>query len=52
MKGNYGKAIDDFTEAIRLDSSSPEAYRNRAVAYGMMGKYDNAITDYIEAMGA
>jgi tetratricopeptide (TPR) repeat protein len=29
-KGDYQKALDDFTEAIRLDPGSAQAYRDRA----------------------
>src|SRR5260370_424375 len=36
-KGDFGRAIADFTEAIRLDPKYAEAYYNRAGAYGNKG---------------
>ena len=44
-------AIEDFSRAIELDSSSSEAYFNRSVAYSGLEKYERAISDvsrYIE----
>ena len=37
-KGEYDKAIADYTEAIRLDPKSPKAYYNRAAAYDRKGR--------------
>ena len=47
----YELAIQDFSKAIELDSSSSEAYFNRSVAYSGLEKYERAISDvsrYIE----
>ena len=43
-KGDYDKAIADYTEAIRLNPNA-EAYSNRGLAYRKKGDYDKAIAD-------
>ena len=49
-KGDYDKAIADYTEAIRLDPKNAEAYCNRGHAYEEKGDYDKAIADCTEAI--
>ena len=49
-KGDYDKAIVEFTEAIRLDPKDADAYHNRGLAYGKKGEHDNAIADFNEAI--
>ena len=49
-KGEYDRAIADYTEAIRIKPDYAEAYRNRGVAYAEKGEYDRAIADYTEAI--
>ncbi|MEW6455084.1 MAG: VWA domain-containing protein [Acidobacteriota bacterium] len=46
----YNKAIEDFTEAIKLNPKYEEAFNNRGVAYYNSGEYDRAIEDYTEAI--
>jgi tetratricopeptide (TPR) repeat protein len=41
----YNKAIVDFTEAIRCDSSTSDAYYHRAMSYTSIGQYDKARDD-------
>jgi len=48
--GGYDKAIAHFTEAIRLDPKSADAYINRGSAYGKKGESDKAIADFTEAI--
>jgi len=43
-------AIAAFTEVIRLDPQSVDAYCNRGCAYGQKGDWDKAIADYTEAI--
>ena len=43
--GNYKLAIDDFSKAIKLDSSFVEAYCARSFSYLKMGNYQNAMKD-------
>ena len=40
------KAIEHFTNAIKLKSDFAETYKNRGVAYDFKGDYDRAIEDY------
>ena len=47
-KGDYDKAIADYTEAIRLDPKDAAAYYNRGTSYAHKGDYDKAIADYTE----
>ena len=49
-KGEFDKAIADFTEAIRLDPRRAEAYWGRAHAYAKKGEFDKAIADFTEAI--
>ena len=49
-KGDYSRAIADFSEAIQINPTLAEAnhgrlLRNRAVAYRNQGLYDKAISD-------
>lgn len=45
-QGDLDAAIDDFSQAIRLDARNAEAYRLRAAAYADRGEYENALSDY------
>src|SRR6266481_5067290 len=49
-KGNFDRAIADFSEAIRLDPKLAAAYNNRGNAYKNKGDLDRAIADYSEAI--
>lgn len=49
-KGEYDLAIRDFDEAIRLDSVSADAYRNRGIAFRGKEDFDRAIQDYDKAV--
>lgn len=46
----YEQAIDDFSEAIRLNPKNPESYFNRGDAYDEKKDFDRAIMDYDEAL--
>jgi tetratricopeptide (TPR) repeat protein len=48
-KGDYDRAIPDFSEAIRL-SPSFGYYRERGIAYIGKGDYDQAIQDFSKAI--
>jgi tetratricopeptide (TPR) repeat protein len=56
--GQFGRAIADASEAIRVGSRRPPAdvnvlalsYLERGVAYQMQGNYDQAIADYGKAV--
>jgi lipoprotein NlpI len=47
--GDYNRAIDDFTQAIRLVPQSAEYRKDRATAYNGRGDYDRADDDYSRA---
>ena len=49
-QGDYGKAIEDYDEAIRLDPKYAGAYHSRGQAYGLLGQYERAIEDFDEAI--
>jgi len=51
-KGDFDRAIADFTQAIRLDPKYLEAYLYRAVAYQNKGDNDRAIADYSQLIRA
>ncbi len=41
----YGKAIKLHSRAIRVNSSTPEFYVKRAIAFGELGKFQEMLTD-------
>ncbi len=49
-KGEYEKAIADYSRAIGTDTHSAEAYYTRGNSYFEMGKYDHALADYSKAI--
>jgi Flp pilus assembly protein TadD len=48
-KGDYGGAIADFTEAIRLDPKDAWAYHGRGLAYEKKGDKAKADEDFAQA---
>ena len=50
-KGQYDRAIQDYDQAIRLNSSNAGAFYNRGVYYDEKGRPDRAIQDYDQAIG-
>ena len=46
----YGRAIMEYNEAIRLKPNYADAYNNRGNAYGKLDQYQRAIADYNEAI--
>jgi len=50
MNGNYGKAVEDSSRAIRIDPDSAVTYVIRARAYFEMGDMDRAIADSTQAI--
>ena len=49
-RGEFDKAIADWTEAIRLNPEVADLHDNRGLAYVRNGKYDRAIADFTEAI--
>ena len=49
-KGEYKKAIENFTKAIELDERDKEAYFNRGLAYSCLEEYEKAIEDFTNAI--
>jgi tetratricopeptide (TPR) repeat protein len=49
-RGDHARAIDDFTEAIRLDGKLARAYYNRALAHLARGDEDAAQVDRERAL--
>jgi len=43
--GKYNLAIEDFSEIIKRDPNSSDAYNNRGLAYHMSGKKEKACND-------
>ena len=43
-------ALEDFQQAITLDSTKWKAYHNRGVSLGLHGKVDEAIADFDQAL--
>ena len=49
-KGEYDRAIADYTKAIEIDQKGLVAYNNRGIAYRAKGDNDSAIADYTRAI--
>jgi len=49
-KGNYDRAIEDYSQAIALNPQFADAYLSRGIAYKTMGDYNHAIEDYSHAI--
>jgi tetratricopeptide (TPR) repeat protein len=49
-RGEYGEALADLTEAIRLEPQWAAAYLSRGDVWRKKGDPDRAITDYTEAL--
>jgi len=52
-KGNYDRAIAEFTQSIKINPNYADAYNNRGLAYynkGNKDDYDKAIADYTQAI--
>jgi tetratricopeptide (TPR) repeat protein len=49
-EGKLDAAIEDFTEAIRLDPKNGVAYISRGVVLGLKGQYTTSIQDLTEAI--
>jgi len=50
IDGQHELAIQDYTEAIRLDPQYAIAYRGRGVVYSDLGQHQRAIQDYDKAI--
>ena len=46
----YDSAINEFTEAIRIDPQNATAYFKRAISHQEMGNQEQADADYAEAI--
>lgn len=49
-KKDYNKAINEFTEAIKIDSLDHTAWYNRGYCYELLKNYKNAETDYRQSL--
>lgn len=47
-KREYDRAIQDCTQAIRLNPSDDFAFNNRGIAFTVKGQYDQALRDFDE----
>ena len=50
QQGKYDKAIEEYNEAIRINSQCDEAYVNRGTVKGMLNRHEEAIADFNEAI--
>ncbi|MCC6780132.1 MAG: tetratricopeptide repeat protein [Hyphomicrobiales bacterium] len=50
LKGDLEHAIQDYSQAIKLNSKLASAYNNRGVVYDKKGDYERAIADYEQAI--
>jgi tetratricopeptide (TPR) repeat protein len=50
MKGDYGHAAADFSEAIRATPKERELYHRRGLAHARMGERSKAIADFRKAL--
>jgi len=50
VNGEYASAIDDYTAAIRHDSTSAKVFNNRAIAHQRNGDRAQALADFSQAI--
>ncbi len=50
-QGDFGGAVEAFTESISRDPSQAQTYNNRAIAYTQLGQLDLAVDDLNSALG-
>jgi len=50
LEKRYPMAVEQYTEAIRLDSTDTDAWFNRANAYRQLNKLDFALVDYLAVL--
>ena len=48
--GQYQRAIENFTEAIRLQPDYADAYNSRGLVYGKLGQQQHIIEDFSEVI--
>jgi len=48
--GQYDRAIDEYTQALRLNANDALALYNRGDAYNSKGEYERAIQDFTQAI--
>ena len=48
--GDYGRAMDDFDQSIKLKPDYANPFNNRGLAYRKKGDYERAIKDFNEAI--
>ena len=49
-KGEYDRAIKDYTEAIRIDPNYVNAFIGQGISWGEKGEYDRAVADFDAAL--
>jgi stress-induced-phosphoprotein 1 len=50
--GNYAKAIEHYSEALKLDASAHTYWSNRSASYAGLGDWENAANDAAECVKA
>ncbi len=50
QEGNYQSAVENFTQAIRLDSNNYQVYKSRGNTFYRLGNYQQAKTDATKAI--
>ena len=51
LRGDYAKAIEDFSRTVEIHPRYANAYYNRGVSCQSIGKYRQAIDDYSKTVG-
>ncbi|MDY7008271.1 MAG: tetratricopeptide repeat protein [Cyanobacteriota bacterium] len=49
QKGNYQQAINEFTEALKNNSTIAEAYHNRGLAFANLRQDDESVENLLQA---
>ena len=47
--GRHARAVEDFTEALRLNPKNAEAYKVRGLSFRALGQAERAAADFARA---
>lgn len=50
QRNDYDRALEDYSQAVRLEPNNVAALNNRGIVYTLRGEYEEAIADFNQAL--